>query len=180
MASPRPYQRIGDIGTDPSDYDSTFDLHALEFDGVDDYLDLTGLTVGVDRNACFGLDIAGANTYLFDSDNGRFIYLNSSSSGFSIYDGAFQTGAAYQVGVNVLSYLLSGTTATVRSNGIVLAGSVPYSPKLIGGNTALGSFHTDPGNNFIAGNIFSLVITENLNSIGDLESYTALKSGVSL
>ena len=97
---------------------------ALDFDGVNDYVDLDGFTLsGTTATFVFNFntDVLDDFRYLFDISNNRFIIGFGSTSGvIQLYDGAFKNiftptiGEWYNLAVSV-----DGTTANCYINGVL-------------------------------------------------------------
>ena len=112
---------------------------AVDFDGTDDNLDLTGLTQTASNYSLFHVRKRDKleNQWLFDSASGRLI-IDAGSDGF-FYDGSFK-GTAITEATQCLSAILlvSPSSAASYINGTLQDSGENYTQTAIGGNTILG------------------------------------------
>lgn len=181
MANPRPYQRIGDIGSDPNDYDQSKDLHALAFDGVDDRM-TTAYTRTQPHSLSFAMRTVNfANTKPFDGlgNNNASIFMLSNGdirayAGQGVVVPAAVSSAAPFVG----SALFSGVNSYMRHNGTQVsgdAGSINATGLALGysevaGEASDGQFYGVIARNGAPDN----------SELSNIESYLSAKSGVTL
>lgn len=112
---------------------------AVQFDGVDDNLDLTGLTQSASNYSLFHVRKRDklVNQWLFDSASGRLI-IDAGSDGF-FYDGSFKGTAITETAQCLSSILLvSPSSAASYVNGTLQDSGENYTQTAIGGNTILG------------------------------------------
>ena len=119
--------------------------------------------------------------YVHDTNNGRFIFGESSSDGFGIYAGDpwLKSGSLSPVNMSLFSYLYNGTTSYISINGVQeLSGSVGTAG--FSGNFVLGARHSSD-QNFFKGSVYEfLIFSENLTNDNrqKVEGYLAHKWGL--
>ena len=94
---------------------------ALDFDGVNDYVDLDGFTMAGDKGTfCFYADIDN-DAYVFDMSPNRFVFLHNETSGQGIRvfnsTGWSNYGLFDRVGVLFYTIVCDGTSQSVFVNG---------------------------------------------------------------
>ena len=99
---------------------SLYSGKALDFDGVNDYVDLAGLTFsGNNQSFCFYLKADAWNNfdYIFDIFSNRFIIGSQPANNLSIYDGAsWQSFGEIDdtINTNFFVVTIEGTTSKDR------------------------------------------------------------------
>lgn len=95
MASPTSYQRVGNVGVTPSDYDASAGRYYLRFDGVDDALQ----TGNIDFTSTDKMTVWAGVTKLSDAAAGYVVNQNATNaSSFRITAPAGAGSATYQFG----------------------------------------------------------------------------------
>jgi len=103
---------------------SLYSGKALDFDGVNDYVDLAGLTFsGNNQSFCFYLKADAWNNfdYIFDIFSNRFIIGSQPANNLSIYDGAsWQSFGEIDdtINTNFFVVTIEGTTSKAYLNGV--------------------------------------------------------------
>ena len=120
-------------------------LSICRFDGANDDLTLTGITVASGSFTFFAAsnptNNPGEREYFFDCATGRLLICNNASGSGNVgwYDGTWRTIAAATFTSQILTWVFtSGGNGEVFRNGASL-GTAAYSAKAIGGTTNLGS-----------------------------------------
>lgn len=183
MALPTSYQRVGNVGVTPSDYDASAGSYYLKFDGVDDAMqtgniDFTGtdkMTVWAGIRQVSGTDgqyITAVNR----TGNQRFALIATLSSSTQFESrGTASAYAAVAKSEGVLTGIggIAGDVAIIRVNGVQAASSVSdqgtgnYSnaPLYIGsgGSTSL----------YLNARLYSLIVRGAQSSLSQIEATEA-------
>jgi hypothetical protein len=127
---------------------------ALEFDGSNDYFDLTGLTASASNYSLHTITKnSAANSFLFDSDSGRLIFDGRGGTRGVYFDGGWKgtmhSGTAQQL---QSIYAVSPSSGQSYVDGVQINTGLSYTQTAIGGQTALGSIKNATGF-FINGSI---------------------------
>jgi len=122
---------------------------ALDFDEVDDYIDLTGMT---DAGTSFSLslwvysrDNTAPSKYLFDVETGRmlFSWAIDGTEKIGVFDGVWRVfGDSPSIDTwHHVVFVLNGTTSKMKMylNGSQYGAELDYTPRSIGGAVAIGS-----------------------------------------
>jgi hypothetical protein len=171
-------------------------LHSLEFDGVDDYLDVGSAFNYEDVTACMGINAAVDGRVLDNRGTGSagtpgWHALSNSGSGWVVVDDGTSSFAnitggvdadtdgiiyvQYEDATDTLSGAVDGaafTTATEASGGSILTG--------VGGRIGAASNNASQQ---LDGKIYSIIVVDGIRDSSersDMEEYTASKSGVTL
>jgi len=141
---------------------------ALEFNGVDDAIDITGLT-STSKSYTFAFWIKTTNSpssaeYLFDTQSGRFViawrgYAGSGNIEFLDAPGTWKDTGIARSDVNdgkwhhiALVFDNSDSTCTPYLDGTAYS-KVSYTGKDIGGLTAIGSYYNTTSGSFFEGSL---------------------------
>ncbi len=125
---------------------------ALDFDGSDDYIDMDTFS-STSGSYTFNMWVNSSRAdetldYLFDSESGRFVlgFFTNTSGQIGFFDGSWKNfGSAPNDGKwHHLSFVFDGSnsTAELYVDGVQFGSSQSYSSKNIGGNIALGTYHS--------------------------------------
>lgn len=154
-------------------------LSVVRFDGSDDYLILTGLTVAAGSfSAFFVADItknATGRDYFFDTQTGRLLFANDADSSDVVgwYDGGWKKLAAAVGGDQILTWILtSGGNGEAFRNGASL-GTAAYAAKGIDAETGLGA-NFQGGQDYAIVDMMEVILYSSALSAGDrqkVESY---------
>lgn len=126
------------------------------FDGVDDYLDLTGLTNPAGNYTFFialkQSDTSELSDYVFDTQTGRLILAYPyTANNIGYYDGVWSgTPLTYNDFIN-LSFILNNSGSSIYKDNTLLTSGLAYTQRAIGGNVAIGS-------NYVGANPFGGVM----------------------
>lgn len=159
----------------------TWDYPVVQFDGIDDYFDLTRITHAASDYTFFhrikSAGWSGNSDYLFDTETGRLITSFPFADGFiGYYDGvAWRTTAYSSVDFFNACFVLEATDkGKIYANIIELANSLSYDQIAIGGAVAIGSFYTGGSTRSFQGEMRSLIVYDKaltINEIGQLNVY---------
>jgi hypothetical protein len=139
-ASPKGYNRA-----------ALFSGKALDFDGVNDNLDLDGFTLsGTTATICFNGLVTGSNRYFFWVGGKNYGVINHDTLGFGIFDSATWNyfGTTQRSEMNSYCVINEGTTQRVYCNGVQIgsdatATAIDWSSPskvLLGSNNAENEF----------------------------------------
>lgn len=162
---------------------------ALRVDGVDDFYNLTGLSIGgsTDKTiiVCFNAPTSANNQrYLFDCATGRLaLYISNDASHLAGYlDGASSRGGnAHVAGPQILTFtLMMGIQGEIRRNSTII-GLPAMSARAIGGAAALFANNGGTGL-FVDCDLYGWIVCSRSLSVTDRSSgevYYKLKYGIS-
>jgi len=116
---------------------------AVQFDGVSENLDLTGISIASGKHTIalvcnVGSPVAGA--HMFDSTSGRLIIAPYRGTSVDFYDGAWNSVGSGAVSTDqaVVWHLHDAAASEIYTDG-VLEGTDAYSDTAMGGTTRLGA-----------------------------------------
>ena len=119
---------------------------AVDFDGSDDQLNLTGLTNAASDYSCAIVNTnTASNSFNFDSQSGRLIVDGRGSSKGAYYDGAWK-GSSHSGTAQSLNtfFLVSPSSGETYKNGTAVNTGLTYTQKAIGGTVILGADYGSP------------------------------------
>jgi hypothetical protein len=115
---------------------------AVDFDGTDDYFDLTGLTVSASDYSVFitNQNSRTTNSWLFDSESGRIIFDGRGSSGVYFDTTNAWEGTEHSGTGQMLQTIMAIAPSSGQSyiNGSQINSALNYSQTGIGGTVTLG------------------------------------------
>ena len=140
---------------------------ALDFDGVNDYVDLDGFTMAGNVATIVFQAKFSNGAYLFDINNQRFVVLNDTTNGLSVYNSNAWSyyGETIRGDIGFYAIVSDGTTQRAYYNGVQLGNDATITALDWDSITemALGSNNNGTGNFFggqIAGfKIFNTALT---------------------
>ncbi len=119
---------------------------ALDFDGSDDQLNLTGFTNAASDYSCAIVNTnTASNSFNFDSQSGRLIIDGRGASKGAYYDGAWK-GSSHSGTAQSLNtfFLVSPSSGETYKNGTAVNTGLTYTQKAIGGTVTLGADYGSP------------------------------------
>lgn len=161
----------------------------LRVDGVDDFYNLTGLSIGstTDKTivVCFSAPTSAVNQrYLFDSATGRLaLYISNDANHLAGYldSTSARNGSAHVAGPQILTYtFMMGVQGEIRRNSTII-GLPAMGMRAIGGTTALFSNSGGTGL-FVDCDLYGwIVCSTSLSTLNrsSAEVYYKLKYGIS-
>ena len=134
----------------------------LRFDGVDDFLDATGLTAATGPKTVIAgcvTDDGSANQFLFDVETGRSLYaaVRNAANSAGLFDGSWSSDGAYaSTSLSVLTFKHYAADGGIRHDGAPLVTENFIEHEYSGGVTVGGNFSGVA--NFLEGKVYVLLV----------------------
>ena len=169
MASPTSYQRVGDVGVTPSDYDASAGRYYLSFDGVDDALQ----TANIDFTSTDKMTVWAGVTKLSDALAGVLVELSATAN---TNNGAFKVLAPEPPGANIAASS-RGTATNAANQRAEISAAAPGSFVLSSASDIAGDLVTLRVNSIAAP---KAVGDQGAGNYGNYPLYIGARAGTSL